>query len=143
MENGRRCRRRPRVLELTSMATNESRNQDSTAIEINVDDETAVDETTDWEAIARDSASTLLLQALNDTDETVHRVEYRLSGHANDTLDADDIRAARNALYELEQTLEENVVPAVDGVEPYERSAEYVPFGALADRLGVDFDELE
>lgn len=136
-------RRRPRVLEQTSMATNETRNQDGTAIEIESNDETAVDDTTDWEAIARDSAATLLLQAVADVDETSHRVEHRLRGNANERLTADDVRAARSALYELEQTLEENVVPAVDGVESYESSAQHVPFGALADRLGIDFEQLE
>lgn len=139
-----------RVLEKPAMATNETRTQDSTAIETDDADDTAVeiavpettDEPADWEAIARDSSATLLFQAASNVDETVGRVEHRLRGNANEQLTADDIRAARAALYELEQVLEENVVPAVDDVEPYERSAEHVPFGALADRLGVELDEL-
>ncbi|SDD79871.1 hypothetical protein [Natrinema hispanicum] len=129
------------------MATNDSATVEGTALEIESADETTardrVDETADWEAIARNSAATLLRQALADVEKSTGRVEHRLRGHGRERLTADDVREARRALYELEQTLEENVVPAVDGVESYESSAQHIPFGELAGRLGVELSELE
>jgi len=43
-------------------------------------------------------------------------------GHDDRTLTEDDIEAARDALYDLQRLIEDDLVPIVDGVEPYERA---------------------
>lgn len=96
---------------------------------------------TDYEQHARDSAAALLSQSRIDAEESMHHIEQLLHSTGNGELTADEIVEIRGALYELEQTLEESVVPLVDGVESYEQSGHYIPYSRIDELAHCDCTE--
>lgn len=61
---------------------------------------------------------------------------------AGEEVTADDVKDIRAELDGLQSIVEERVVPHVDGVEPYETVLRNVTFGAMADALGIDLDDV-
>jgi len=96
---------------------------------------------TDYEHLARGNAAALLHQGRVDTEEAITRIEDLLYCTGAGTVTADDVLEARAAIAELEQTLEENVVPLVDGVESYERSGAHLPYSRVDELTHCDCTE--
>lgn len=81
-----------------------------------------------------------LLEALNLVDEAIRPVAEKLQDGEQPT--SDGVKQARAELDGLEGILEEYVVANVDGLDPYETTIRNVTFGAMADALGVDLDDV-
>ena len=99
----------------------------------------AADETpTDWETTAQRAIGGLLRRDRGEADEEVRAIARELT--SGETPSAEDLHRARKALRQLQITLEEEVAPTVDGVEPYERAADHIPFSALAETHGIELE---
>ena len=93
---------------------------------------------TDWETTAQRAIGGLLRRDRRDADEALGAVARQLT--AGEAASAEELRRARETLRQLQITLEEEVAPTVDGVEPYERAADHIPFSALAETHGIELE---
>lgn len=93
-----------------------------------------------WETVGREAFSDLLRiqrDAVDrDAGEAISAIEYGAS------FDEVHVLHLRDAIEALEVTVEERLVPLVDGMDPWERTVGRVPFGRMYDALEIDGDDV-
>ncbi|WP_135823211.1 hypothetical protein [Halostella litorea] len=96
----------------------------------------------DWEQTARRAVEELLWEDKDRLILAIKRLEKfgPVSGDGDD-VSAEDVNEFRSALIDLEATVEESIVPHIEGVSRYERIGERLGWGGLADVQDVEFKE--
>lgn len=84
-----------------------------------------------WKEIGQQAVGQLLWSEFADLKDRQLRLEDALQLTGSEPLTADDVRKWRAELHGLEHLVETMVVPTVDGVEPWERACDHVPYGAI------------
>lgn len=103
----------------------------------------STDAQADWEKAARSALTTLLGSRKQDIAGALGRMENHMWGLNGSHLTPDDIREFRNALYNCQRLVEEDIVPLVDGVDPYERADTNLSAGKLAEFLDLYWDHVQ
>lgn len=89
-----------------------------------------------WEAIGREALADLLRDhrrtVTHEIDEAVGAIEYGTPVYE------DHVRHLRDAIEILEVSVETRLVPLVDDAEPWERTADRVPYGRMYATLGFE-----
>lgn len=98
------------------------------------------DHSEDWEGMARHAVRMLLWSDKDELESVLGWLEHRFG--EGEEVTADDINDLRNALLSVQYTVEDHIVPHVEGVSAWERVTEGATFGQLADALGVDLDDI-
>lgn len=86
-----------------------------------------------WEKTARQLAHRALFLARENVAEATENLEMKMMD--DEEITKEDVRDARNAISELQNLLEADVVPVVDGVEPWDGAFQLVPYGSLWDTV--------
>jgi hypothetical protein len=76
-------------------------------------------------------------------DTQLDRFMHRADPQHDAALTADDVRELRLALYDFIRFLEDDLVPHVDGAEPYQLATGHIPTHVLAESLGLTMDEVK
>lgn len=87
----------------------------------------------DWEATAKRHLARLLFEHQSRIDEAAGTLYDRLM--ENDEITRSDVRKARNALYEIEWLIEQDIVPDIEGAEPFEQSTQNLTHEHIEDAL--------
>ena len=95
---------------------------------------------TDGGAAALDLREATYLR--NQAESIVDAVNELATAVDRDDLDADTINDVRVAIGDLQEIVEREFAEETPGVEPYEKAVRNVPFGTLADTLGVELSDL-
>lgn len=117
------------------MSTEEAQEGDVAVSTPTGDDDLEDAHNPDWERAARKALSSQLFKSGENIRGAVGSLEMAVWGHDDRTLTEDDIEAARDALYDLQRLIEDDLVPIVDGVEPYERAGVNLSFGKREELL--------
>lgn len=96
----------------------------------------------DWESVARSALTELFFSRKHDLQNSLGTIEAHLDRLRNEDLTADDIKQFRNDFYDLQRLVEEDIVPLVDGVEPYENADLNLSYGRLAEGLDVRWEDV-
>lgn len=97
----------------------------------------------DWENAARSALTELLGHRKRELAGAVGRMENHMWGLNDSDLTADDVDAFRGALYNIQRLVEEDIVPLVDGIEPYQRANTNLSAGQLVDFLDLYWDHVQ
>lgn len=77
-------------------------------------------ESASWAEVGRKRLSLALTDEAGELHSLAHDVSQKVD---SDSLTYEDLERLRRSLRVLQQTIEEDIAPVVDGTEPYERSA--------------------
>jgi len=96
----------------------------------------------DWEQTARRAVEELLWEDKDRLTLAIKRLEKfgPVSG-GGDEVSAEDVNEFRTALIDLEATVEESIVPHIEGVSRYERIGERLDCEKVADIQSDEFKE--
>ena len=95
-----------------------------------------------WESVARSALAELFFTRKLELQNSLGTIEARLGRFSDDDLTAEHIRQFRNDFYDLQRLVEEDIVPLVDGVEPYEQADLNLSYGRLAEGLDVRWKDV-
>lgn len=98
------------------------------------------DHSEDWEGTARHAVQMLLWNDKDKLESALGQLEHSFGD--GEEVTADDINDLRNALLDVQITVEDHIVPHVEGVSARERVTDGATFGQLADALDVDLDDI-
>lgn len=93
----------------------------------------STDNEPDWESIARSALGELIFTQQYSFQKSLGTIETHLDDPQNEDLTADHINQFRRDFYDLQCLIEEDIVPLVDGVDPYENAMMNLTFGQVAD----------
>jgi len=96
----------------------------------------------DWESIAREAVAQMLFDRRHDLEDSLGSIETSIDTYADSDLNAEDIQEFRNNFYALQSLIEENTVPLVDGLEPYEQATKILPGRQKANALGLNWEDI-
>lgn len=86
----------------------------------------------DWENLARKAASDRVFSQKEELNGAMGKLMTSIS---KGNLTAEHIREFRNAFYEMQRLVEDDLVPLVDDVEPYGRVAQNLTFSQREELL--------
>ncbi|MFA9518538.1 hypothetical protein ACERIT_15210 (plasmid) [Halopenitus sp. H-Gu1] len=95
-----------------------------------------------WESVARGALAELFFSRKHDLQNSLGTIEARLDRLSDDDLTAEHIKQFRRDFYDVQRLVEEDIVPLVDGVEPYEGANTNLTMGNLAEFLDVRWEDV-
>jgi len=95
-----------------------------------------------WESVARSALAELFFTRKLELQNSLGTIEARLGRFSDDDLTAEHIRQFRNDFYDLQRLVEEDIVPLVDGVEPYEQATMNLTAGQKAEALDLRWEDV-
>ncbi|WP_363463591.1 hypothetical protein [Halogeometricum borinquense] len=102
----------------------------------------STDSEPDWESVARDALVQLFFSRKSDLQGSLGTIESRIGTLSDSELTAEHIKQFRRDFYDVQRLVEEDIVPLVDGVEPYEDATLNLSYGRLAEGLDVRWDDV-